>query len=234
MDYARRFPGVSLAAAGAALVLWNLTQLSIAQAGILRIGEAVSFGDTMAAQARVFHRWFGNPFTYPTSLVYALRNGVPPSRYDLFSANRFLGDPLTPYGRLDIGSNDEWFVEDGWHAPEREGTASFRWSTALGRVLMPLDHAAALRVQIRLHALAFPGAPAQALTLVINGREHGPLRVEPGWHTAEIDVPEESWRAGVNRVDLRFEWEKAPSDVGLGNDSRPLAAAIDYVRVTKH
>ncbi|MGH9372949.1 MAG: hypothetical protein ACRD15_15605, partial [Vicinamibacterales bacterium] len=73
IELVRRFPAASLAMAGAALVLWNVTLMSAAQAGIVRIGETVSFGDTMAAQARAFHGWFGNPFAYPISLVYALR-----------------------------------------------------------------------------------------------------------------------------------------------------------------
>ena len=53
----------------------------------------------LGAQARVVHGWFGNPFTYPASLVFALRNGVSPGDYDLLSTNRFLADPLRPYGR---------------------------------------------------------------------------------------------------------------------------------------
>lgn len=227
----QRVPALSLAAVGAALILWNLTQMSIAQAGILRIGEAVSFGDTMAAQARTFHAWFGNPFTYPTSLVYALRNGVSPSRYDLLSANRFLGDPLQPYGRIDIGTSDEWLLGAGWHQAEREGATTFRWAGSSAQVLVPLDHAAPLRVQVRLHAFGFPGAPEQSLVLAVNGHLHGPVPVQPGWHTAELDVDEGAWRSGLNRVELRFGWARQPAEAGLGNDTRPLSAAVDYVRV---
>ena len=60
----------------------------------------------LGAQARVVHRWFGNPFTYPASLVFALRNGVSPGEYDMLRTNRFLADPLQPYGRIDIGAPD--------------------------------------------------------------------------------------------------------------------------------
>jgi hypothetical protein len=226
-----RFPGAVVSAAAAAIVVWNLTLMSAAQAGILGLGEAVSFGDTMAAQARAFHGWFGNPFTYPVSLLYALRNGVTPGRYDLLSANRFLGDPLQPYGRIDVGGGDEWLLEDGWHQPEREGATSFRWTTATAVTLLPLDRAEPLRVQVRLHAFGFPGAAPQSLTLDVNGRPRGTVTVEPGWHTVDIDVPKADWRAGVNRVALRFAWEQQPARVGLGGDERRLAAAVDSIRV---
>jgi hypothetical protein len=227
----RRHPAAAVAAAGTALILWNLTQMSLAQAGILRIGEAVSFGDTMAGQARVFHRWFGNPFTYPVSLVYGLRNRVAPGRYDLLSANRFLGDPLQPYGRIDIGSADEELLAGGWYQAEREGTTTFRWGTSPASVLVPLDHPAALRVQVRLHAFAFPGAPEQQLVLAVNGRAQPGVPVEGGWHVTEVVVGEDAWRGGVNRLELRFAWSRAPMDAGLGNDPRSLAAAVDYIRV---
>lgn len=231
LAFVRRWPAATLWAAGAFLILWNLTLMSAANAGIVRIGEATSFGHVMAAQARVFHRWFGNPFTYPASLVFALRNRVAPARYDLLSANRFLGDPLRPYGRIDVGGDDEWLIVDGWHQPELEGLVSFRWAALRASVLVPLDHADDLRVQIRLHAFGYPGAAAQTLTVMVNGHPHGPLPVPPSWHTAELLAGRDAWRAGVNRVSLDFAWERRPVEVGLGGDARPLAAAVDYMRV---
>jgi hypothetical protein len=228
----RRFPAITFWTLAAFLVLWNLTLMSAANSGIVRIGEAASFGEVMAAQGRIFHRWFGNPFSYPVNLLFAMKNGVSPARYDLLSGNRFLGDPTRLYGRLDIGSDDEWVLDQGWHQPEREGSTSFRWATSRATVLMPLHHADDLRVQIRLHAFGFPGAPEQTLTVGINGHPHGPLPISPAWHTAEFMVGRDAWRAGVNRVLLNFAWERRPSDAGLGGDPRPLAAAVDYVRVS--
>ena len=64
--------------------------MGAANEGVFRIGTTVSYGDTFAAQGRAFHRWFGNPFSYPASLLFALRNGVPPATYDLLRTNRFL------------------------------------------------------------------------------------------------------------------------------------------------
>ncbi|MGH9372231.1 MAG: hypothetical protein ACRD15_11930, partial [Vicinamibacterales bacterium] len=172
------------------------------------------------------------PFAYPINLVYALRNGVSPGRYDLLAGRNFLGDPLQPFGRVDVGNGDEWVLDEGWHQPEREGAITFRWATTSAGVIIPLHHAAPLRVQVRLHAFAFPGSPEQSMRFVVNGHEHGPAPVSPGWHIVDLDVPEDEWRRGVNRVVLRFAWEDQPAKVGLGGDTRALAAAVDYIRVT--
>ena len=233
VDLTRRHPLRTVAAAGSLLVLWNLAMMSAAHDGVVRIGESLSFGDAFAAQSRAVHRWFGNPFTYPASLAFAVRNGLPPSGYDLLSANRFLGDPLRPYGRVDIGPGDEWLIGEGWHSAERDGGTTYRWAASTAAVLVPLDHAAALMVQVRLHAFNYPGAPVQTLTLAINGRRHGPLPVAQDWETLEFETAAPSWKAGVNQLALELAWARRPSDVGLGGDARPLAAAVDYIRVEK-
>lgn len=231
VEVTRRHPLRVVAAAGALLLGWNLALMSAAQDGIVRIGESVSFGDTAAAQARALHRWFGNPFTYPASLSFALRNGLLPSQYDLLSANRFLGDPMRPYGRIDIGGDDQWLLGDGWMDAEQEASLSFRWATSRADVLVPLDHAARLTVQLRLHAFAYPGATEQTVTVTINGHSYGPVPVGNLWQTVEFATAENSWRSGVNRVRLDFAWARRPVDVGVGGDARVLAAAIDYLRI---
>ena len=227
----RRHPLRAVVAGGGCLVLWNLTLMSAAQDGVFRLGTVVSFGDTGAAQARAFHRWFGNPFTYPASLLFALRNDLPPSRYDLLSANRFLGDPLRPYGRVDIGSDNEWLLEEGWHGPERDGAISYRWAASPAIVLIPLDRTAPLTVQVRLHAFGYPGSTGQTLTLHLNGHTFGPSAVHDSWETVEFATGADVWRSGVNRLRLDFGSTHTPAEVGLGADARPLAAAVDYVRV---
>jgi hypothetical protein len=229
----RRHPLRVAAAAGALLVVWNLTLMSVAESGLFRIGTAVSFGDTGSAQARAFHRWFGSPFTYPASLAFALRNRLPPGHYDLLSVNRFLSDPLRPYGRLDIGGDDEWLLHDGWHAAEKEGAITFRWAASPATVFVPLDHAAPLTVQVRLQAFNYPDSTPQTLALTVNGRTFGPAPVPARWETLEFATDSASWRGGVNRLRLDFARARSPAEVGVSGDARPLAAAVDYVRVQK-
>jgi hypothetical protein len=234
VEAVRRHPGRVLAGAAALLALWNLALMSAAHQGVVRIGESVSFGDTSAAQTRTLHRWFGNPFTYPVSLYFALRNDAAPADYDLLGVNRFLGDPLQPYGRADIGHDDEWLIGAGWHGAERAGDGTtFRWVAPGARLRLPLDHAADITLQVRLHAFGVPGAAPQAVTISINGHALDPVTIGPDWQVIQTETGAALWRAGVNRVTFDFAWSARPMDVGLGADPRELAAAIDYVRVVK-
>jgi hypothetical protein len=228
VNLTRRHPLRAVAAGGLVLVLWNLTLMGAAQE--FRLGTSVSFGDTGAAQARAFHRWFGNPFTYPASVLFALRNDVPPSGYDLLSANRFLSEPLRPYGRIDLGSDDGWVLEGGWHAAEREGAATFRWAYSPATVLIPLDHAAALTFQVRLHAFVYPGWTRQAVTFFVNDRPFGPATVGGDWQNLDFVTESSVWHGGVNRLRMEFETTRSPAEVGLSGDTRQLAAAVDYFR----
>ena len=212
------------------LVLWNLTAMAGAVAG--RFGGSVpqSFADLAAEQARVFSRWFGHPFSYPASLVYAAREGVAPSRYDFF-AFPMLADPERPYGRVDIGLHDEAYLGDGWYPPDTlpDGTTA-RWSQAAAAVLLPLDHPAALTVQLRVRPLSYPGA-APALAARINGRQFGPFPLSADWQRVDFPTDGSAWRAGVNRVELVWPGAAVPAAVGINNDTRELGGAVDYVRI---
>jgi hypothetical protein len=229
---ARRHPLRVVAAGGALLLLWNLTLMSAAQKGQVRIGEAVSFGEAGAHQARAFHEWFGHPFTYPASLFFAARNDVPIGAYDLLEANRFLADPLRPYGRIDIGGpGDHIWLEGGWHGPEASGPLTFRWTESSAGLLIPLDHPAALRVQVHALPFQYPDAPAQTLRLVVNGVPGPETALPPQWGTVVLEVERTFWRSGVNRLHLVFTRATRPADVGVGGDVRMLSAAIDWIRV---
>ena len=227
----RRRPFASAAAALGALVVWNLTLMSAAQDGVVRLGEAVSFGEAEGAQVRALHGWIGMPSTYPASLWFAWRGGVSPADYDLLSPARMLGDPLRQYGRVDIGGPDAPFVGNGWYAAERDGADTFRWASGLAVVRLPLDHAAPLRVQVRARAFTYAGAPPQQCAVSINGSALPPQPLGTAWQVVEFVTRAGAWHAGVNRVALQFAWAARPADVGQGGDTRQLAAAVDYVRI---
>jgi hypothetical protein len=87
-------------------------------------------------------------------------------------------------------------------------------------------------VQVRLHAFGYPGSAGQTLAISVNGHTFGPVPVHDTWETAEFATGEDVWRSGVNRLRLEFGSTHTPAEVGAGADARPLAAAIDYVRVS--
>ena len=64
-----------------------------------------------------------------------------------------------------------------------------------------------LRVQVRLHAFAYPGAPAQTIAITVNGLTFGPVPVPDRWETLEFATGIDAWRGRVNRV--RFDFARA-------------------------
>jgi hypothetical protein len=214
-----RRPQLVAAAVAGMLIVWQITFVR-ATGGLARSDQpspAISFREIGASQARVLHQWIGHPFTYPASLWFAVRNGMSPASYDILRAARFLGDPARPYGRIDVGVSDEVFVLAGWHSPERGGDVSFRRIDREAVIAVPLDHRAALDVQIRARAANGTPAPA-ALTIEIGGRRFGPVDLEADWAVASVATPADVWRAGVNRLTLA---------------ARTPGVAVDYVRVMK-
>jgi hypothetical protein len=226
-----RWPQAAIVAAGSALVVWNLTFMSAALEGVVRIGEPIAFGPLAAYQVMKVEHWTGHPFSWPANLWFAWRNGVSPGDYDLLRVLRFLADPARPYGRIDIGADDAIWVGDGWLGPERTGDITYRWATSAASLRLVLDQPAALRVQMRLRAFSWPGAPPQQLIVIVNGTAQPSAIVPPDWTVVEATVPPEAWRAGVNVLTLAFARETRPADVGVSSDTRGLAAAVDYVRV---
>ena len=224
-------PRVVVGLSGAALVVWNLTLMESAVGGALQLGAPNSFGAIAGRQATTLHRWLGHPFSYPANLVFALRNGVTPAEADMLWPNRFLADPMRPYGRIDLGGDDELAVLEGWHRAERDGDTTFRWASREAAVRVALDHAATLRVQVRGQAVVYPSAPPQTLTVSVNGVAGSPLALPAAWTTVETVVPSDRWRAGLNQVRLTFAHAVRPSDLGASSDRRDLSAAIDYLRV---
>jgi hypothetical protein len=231
VSFVRRFPTASAIGVFGTLVAWNLTLMSAAHEGRVLLGEAVSFGDVGAAQARAAHRWIGMPSTYPASLLFAWQGDVSPADYDLLAPNRMLDDPLHPYGRIDVGTADDSLVEQGWYVAERDGTDTFRWASAKAILRVPLDHAASLKVQVRLRAFTYVGAPPQQVAISINGRRGPVVGIGPAWQVIELVTDDRAWHAGVNRLALDFAWAARPVDVGAGGDTRSLAGAVDYVSV---
>jgi hypothetical protein len=229
--FVARRPAVVVAATLALLVLWNLGFMGAALGGHVRVGESLSFGELAGHQAMAVERWLGYPFSYPVNLLYAVRYGVSPDRYDTFGPGAFLSDPSQPYGKIDLGASDQPMLEDGWYDAERDGALTFRWARSVATLLVPLHHGAPLVVQLRVRPFVFDGAPQQTLGVRINGVSHGPFLLQADWQDVRFETTDREWHAGANRVVLEFNHEYVPAQVGAGNDPRALAGAVDYFRI---
>jgi len=216
----------------ATMVAWNLTLMAAAQRGTVRLGEAIAFGQVSGEQARIWHGWIGHPFSYPANLWFALRNGVSPALYDQLGPALFLGDPLQPTGRIDIGGDDALVIGEGWFAAERDGDTRFRWAGGDAHLLVPLAKTGTLEVQIRVRAFMYPDAPLQHLLVHTPHGSFGPFPVTGEWEVITFRTPADAWRTGLNRVRLAFTRATTPASVGLGGDERALAAGVDVFRVT--
>lgn len=225
-----RRPLAAVAALLGVLVLWNVTAMAAAVAGRFGGSMPQSFTELTADQAHTLSRWFGHPYSYPANLIYALREGVAPFRYDYF-AFPMIGDPTRPYGRIDVGAHDEEYLADGWYPAETQpdGT-TLRWSAATAEVLVPLDHPAPLIVQLRVKPFAYPDA-ALNLSVRINGREFGPFPLTAEWQRVDFPTEASAWSTGVNRLQMIWPAAAVPAQVGMGNDARELGGATDYVRI---
>jgi hypothetical protein len=225
-----RRPLAAVSALLGLLVLWNVTAMASALVG--RFGGSVpqSFAELAVDQARTRARWFGHPFSYPASLVYAAREGVAPFRYDYF-AFPMLADAERPYGRVDVGLHDEAYLGEGWYQADAlpDGTTA-RWSQATAEVLLPLDHPAPLTVQLRVKPLSYPGA-SPTLAVRVNTRRFGPFPLTADWQRVDFPTDASTWTKGVNRLQLMWLSAAVPAAVGMGNDARELGGATDYVRI---
>ena len=87
-------------------------------------------------------------------------------------------------------------------------------------MLIPLDHAAPLTVQVRLQAFTYPGATPQTLALTVNGRTFGPVPVPDRWETLEFATGIDAWRGRVNRLQLEFGARAHAGGSGTGRRRR--------------
>jgi hypothetical protein len=201
--------------------------MQTAVGGSVRVGEPLSFGDLAGYQAKALERWFGYPFSYPVNLLYAVRFGVSPDRYDAFGPGAFLSDPRQPYGKIDVGAADQAMLDEGWYDAEHDGSVTFRWARSVATLLVPLHHGADLSVQLRVRPFSFLGASQQTLGVRINGVRHGPFPLQPDWQDVRFETPRREWHSGLNRIVLEFGRENVPAQVGAGADPRALAAAVN-------
>ncbi len=98
-------------------------------------------------------------------------------------------------------------------------------------LLLPRGSASTADLVVTGEPFVPPGAPAQVLTAVLNGTSLGTVQAGSGWQTIRFQAPASAWRIGANQIDLYFPETRSPKELGLSDDPRHLAMAIERIDV---
>ncbi|HYO14137.1 MAG TPA: sulfatase [Thermoanaerobaculia bacterium] len=137
-------------------------------------------------------------------------------------------------GVVDLGTPEaRALLIRGWsHDEEAEGR-TFVWSEG-PESEMEVFLAAPRDVAVSFRGMPFeaPGAPAQRVAVLANGREVAEVGFGPGEAEQRIELPAKALRAGSNRLTFRYAWTRSPREVrgGRSSDTRRLAVAWDVLR----
>ena len=135
-------------------------------------------------------------------------------------------------GVVDLGSPEARpLLRGGWSLAEGDAAHHFVWSDGPESEIA-FFLAAARDVPLTLEGSPYPapGAPAQVVTLLLNGASVG--RVTIAGKEARTVLPEKALRTGENRLVLRYAWTRTPFEEtgGKNDDRRRLAVAWDRLR----
>ena len=123
---------------------------------------------------------------------------------------------------------------EGWGRNEEIAGTTANWAVARqARIFLPLRSLGDYTLTIGALSLAYPGSPPQTMTVQVNGqRLPDRLALAPAWTPYTVTVPARFLHSGLNEIVLEFAWTAVPGKVLPGStDPRPLAAAVDFVRL---
>jgi hypothetical protein len=123
-------------------------------------------------------------------------------------------------------------LRQGFSGLEDDGARRFSWIDATHAVLLlPRSSASAADLVVTAEPFVPSGAPPQALTAVLNGISLGTVQAASGWQTLRFQAPASAWRIGANQLELYFPPTRSPKELGLSDDPRHLAMAIERIDV---
>jgi hypothetical protein len=137
---------------------------------------------------------------------------------------------------LDIGAADDLHVIR-FHAKERSGDVTFRWTHPASLVVLANVPAASRRLTLRLSDGGRPaGLPRPDVTVLLNDEVVGRTRVGAGFQDYSFPIRDGLLYRGVAdgswpqlRIVTSSTW--SPRDAGVGGDGRALGVMIDRLDV---
>jgi hypothetical protein len=151
---------------------------------------------------------------------------------------------------IDLGTpGAQMYLPAGWSRAETTGDTSFSWAVSPRASLLlrlapqpPMLGAsgvspsiggggASSALALRAAPFSYPGAPAQKMTVAVNGHTIGAVVLAEGWQEYRLPVPSTDVAGGINQVTLMFNHLASPAQVLDSSDTRMLAAAVDWVKL---
>jgi arylsulfatase A-like enzyme len=121
-----------------------------------------------------------------------------------------------------------WFAEEKDWGEDHHGVG---WTTKLSRIYFGVPEVQPAEVVALVTPLVYSGALVQTLTPVLNGHKLPTVSLAAGWSEIRIALPPEDLAAPINILDLFFDHDAVPAKVGMGPDTRTLAAAFNLIAV---
>jgi len=151
----------------------------------------------------------------------------------LFDLTAVQGDLRRETRRLDLGVETvRPLLLDGWSADELwEGKTTFVWGVGERSSIRIFQFTAEpLRLRFRCRPLDRPEGTPLSVTVFVNEKRTGEVRLGTGFQSYEVAIPAAALRSGENRVDFAYAPAGAPFTVaGKVLDRRPLAVAWDWI-----
>jgi hypothetical protein len=175
------------------------------------------------------------PATRDLAFSLLLLNPSPIASGDGATAYRVIQPPLPDPLQVDFG---DWtsapYRGEGWADDEEVFAATANWVVGTqARFFFPVRGAGDRRLFMQIAPFAYPGAPTQTLALSLNGQPlEAAFSLGEGWQVIEVMLPESALRQGLNTLTLYFDHATPPSAALEVPDDRPLAAAVDWMKIT--
>jgi len=147
---------------------------------------------------------------------------------------RAMAAGLGPRGfMLEMRPEEDSFFINGWAAAEGAGSESFRWAIGTSAsVTIPRWGSRDRVVRVRVLPMHHPSLPLQTMRVSLNGNVVADLTLEHKWSELTLAAPARFWIDGLNTLTFTFGRARAPIELDpAANDSRPLAAAFDWIAV---
>ncbi len=129
----------------------------------------------------------------------------------------------------DLDLANGWLFPYGWGRLEGVGRRGVRWTRAReAEMLLPLAQTGRFVLEIEAQPV---GSAETMLFVEVNDTALEAVSLDPGPGVYRWEVPEDVWRAGMNRVRVRTPTLHRPSEVVGNHDDRLLGLGVSRVRL---